>query len=407
MCRDATSSRDLLTRQGSPAVVDTRVPARRILVVDDEPAVRRLLSDLFASEGYLVGEASDGEQALQQLRLALPNIVVLDLMMPVMNGLEFVATCRKIDAFAELPIILVSAMYGATAKWLSGTDVNAFLGKPFGIDELLALVELHARPTITNPSAPALPMATESPEAPVRVLLVLDHVAMANVAKLTLNHGAYELRNVTSSTDVAAALAAWQPHLVLLDMDLEGVTIAQHIGALQTGGRRLPVIGLTRPGDLKSKLAAFEAGVQDILTLPFTPEELLARVVAVVRRSHRDTVAFTPVVEVGPFKLDILNRTVRSGAAEIRLTSLEQSLLYLLAANAGRAVSRKEIHTALWGTGSITESRRADRQVRNLRARLLDVWTQQEFIATVPGRGYRFLLTEPDRSAALAESSPP
>jgi two-component system, OmpR family, response regulator ResD len=365
-----------------------------MLVVDDEPAIRRILSDLFASEGYLVSEASDGEQALQQLRLAPPNIVVLDFMMPVMNGLEFVAKCRQIDGCAELPIILVSAMHGATATatWLSGIDVNAFLGKPFDIDEILALVELHARPTITD-STRELQLAMEPPQAPVRVLLVLDNVVMASVAKLTLNHGAYELRNVTSSPAVAATLAFWQPHLVLLDMELEGATIMQQIGVVQPGGARLPVIGLTRRGDLKSKLAAFEAGAQDILTLPFSPEELLARVVAIVRRSYTDTVAFTPVVEVGHFELDILNRTARSGTSEIRLTSLEQSLFYLLAANAGRIVSQKEIN-ALCGADSIDDNASADRQIRNLRARLLTVFTQQEFIATVPGRGYRFLSTE-------------
>src|SRR5205814_6143946 len=123
-------------------------------------------------------------------------------------------------------------------------------------------------------------------------------------------------------------------------------------------------------GDLKSKLAAFEAGVQDILTLPFAPEELLARVIAVVRRSYRNAVAFTPVVELGQLEVDILNRTARTGTSELRLTSLEQSLLYLLAANAGRVVSRKEISNTLWGADSGAESSSVDRLVRNLRARL-------------------------------------
>jgi DNA-binding response OmpR family regulator len=92
--------------------------------------------------------------------LVRPNVVVLDLTMPVMNGLEFVAKCRQTQGCAELPIILLSAMYGTirTATWLSETGINACLGKPFGIKEILALVELHARPTIAYPTD-ALPVA--------------------------------------------------------------------------------------------------------------------------------------------------------------------------------------------------------------------------------------------------------
>lgn len=78
-------------------------------------------------------------------------------------------------------------------------------------------------------------------------------------------------------------------------------------------------------------------------------------------------------------------------SAELHLTALEQSLLYLLAANAGRVVSREEILDALWGQDYVPESNVVDRQVRNLRARLSDDWRRPRFIATVPGRGYRFM----------------
>jgi DNA-binding response OmpR family regulator len=121
----------------------------RILVVDDELAIRQLLTDLFVSEGYLVSQAANGEQALRELQLVEPNIVVIDLMMPVMSGLEFVAKCRQVPGCSALPIILMSAAYGAgrTAPRLLGTDikVNAYLSKPFEIAELLALVALHTR----------------------------------------------------------------------------------------------------------------------------------------------------------------------------------------------------------------------------------------------------------------------
>jgi DNA-binding response OmpR family regulator len=231
------------------------------------------------------------------------------------------------------------------------------------------------------------------PRGPARVLVVLDRPVLVELIKLTLNHAVYTTRAVTTATDAANALSEWQPHLAILDMDLDGAQIMALLGAKPVGGMRLPVIGLTRRGDLKTKLAAFEAGVDDILSVPFAPEELLARVIALVRRAYSDAVTFTPVIKLGELEIDILNRTVREGTSELQLTSLEQSLLYLLAANAGRVVSREEILDTLWGVDYVAESNVVDRQIQNLRARLQDDWRKPRFIATVPGRGYRFLPT--------------
>jgi DNA-binding response OmpR family regulator len=214
---------------------------------------------------------------------------------------------------------------------------------------------------------------------------------MIALIKMTLNHGVFTTRAADSANEVARVLAEWQPHLAILDMDLDGAQIMALFGAGRVGGLPLPVIGLTRRGDLKTKLAAFEAGVDDIVTVPFAPEELLARVIAVVRRAYRDAVTFTPVIKLGELEIDILNHTVHSGSSELHLTSLQQSLLYLLAANAGRVVTREEILDALWGVDYVAESNVVDRQIRNLRARLQDDLRQPRFIATVPGRGYRFL----------------
>jgi DNA-binding response OmpR family regulator len=233
------------------------------------------------------------------------------------------------------------------------------------------------------------------PDGPARVLVVLDQPLLIELIKLMLNHGVYSTRVVAIAGEVSAALTGWRPHLVLLDMDLDGAQIMTLVAATTGAAGHLPVIGLTRRGDLKSKLAAFEAGVDDIMTVPFAPEELLARVIALVRRAYSAAVTFTPVIKLGELEIDILNRTVRAGTSELHLNSLEQSLLYLLAANAGRVVTREEILDALWGVDYVAESNVVDRQVRNLRARLQDDWRKPRFIATIPGRGYRFLRTFP------------
>jgi DNA-binding response OmpR family regulator len=237
------------------------------------------------------------------------------------------------------------------------------------------------------------------PRGPVRLLLVLDRRTIVEMIKLTLNHGVYMTRTASTAEQAVAVLDKWQPHLVIFDGDLDGQQVMQHVVARAVHDARLPAIALTRRGDLRTKLAAFEWGVDDILTIPFAPEELLARVVAVLRRSYSDAVTFTPVIRLGELEIDILNRTVRVGHSELHLTSLEQSLLYLLAANAGRLVTREEILDTLWGVDYVAESNVVDRQIRNLRARLQNDWKRPRFIATVPGRGYRFLPTYTDEAA--------
>lgn len=228
---------------------------------------------------------------------------------------------------------------------------------------------------------------------PARALLVIDQLVLADVVKLALGHGQYTTRLVRTVEEAAAAFANWTPHLVVLDMDAAGSSLLETlVDATQTGAR-LPVIALTRRGDLKSKLTAFDRGVDDILTVPFSPEEFVARVLAVMRRTYREAVVFTPVLRLGDLEIDILNRRVRAGDTELHLTSIEQSLLYLLAANAGRLLSRDEILDHLWGADYVAESNVVDRHIRNLRVKLENHSRRSRYIATVPGRGYRFLPT--------------
>jgi two-component system KDP operon response regulator KdpE len=226
---------------------------------------------------------------------------------------------------------------------------------------------------------------------PARALLVVDQPVLAELVKLALNHGRYSTRTTRTAAEATAALTEWRPHLAVIDMDIAGSAILD--GLRQ--GPRLPVIALTRRGDLKAKLAAFERGVDDILTVPFSPEEFVARTLAVMRRTYSEAVEFAPVLRLGDLEIDILNRHVRAGGSELHLTSIEQSLLYLLAANAGRLLTRDEILDHLWGVDYVAESNVVDRHIRNLRAKLENHARQARYIATVPGRGYRFVPTIP------------
>jgi two-component system KDP operon response regulator KdpE len=229
-------------------------------------------------------------------------------------------------------------------------------------------------------------------QGPIRVLVVEDQPQVVKLVKLTLNHGTFVTQDARDAAAATTLLADWQPHLAVVDMDLGGDQFLRQIGSVSwRSGACLPTIALTRRGDLKNKLAAFDQGVDDILTVPFAPEELVARALAVTRRAYGEAVTFQPVLRLGDLEIDILNRHVRAGSLAIQLSGLEQGLLYLLAAHAGEVVTREEILDTLWGPDFVAESNVVDRYVRRLREKLHDDWQHPRFIATVPGKGYRFI----------------
>ena len=112
-----------------------------ILTADDDPQVLRLVARNLAFEGYDVLTASDGELALEQIEAHQPDLVLLDVMMPKMNGL---AVCQRVREFSTVPIIMVTAREQDTVR---GLDLGAddYLTKPFSLDELLARVEAVLR----------------------------------------------------------------------------------------------------------------------------------------------------------------------------------------------------------------------------------------------------------------------
>jgi DNA-binding response OmpR family regulator len=239
---------------------------------------------------------------------------------------------------------------------------------------------------------------------PVRALLVIDQPVLAGVVELALNHGTCITRVVPDAREAVAVLNDWRPQLAVVDLDVGEEELIDRLEQGRPRAQRVPVIALTRRGDLKTKLEAFERGIDDILTVPFSPEELVARAIAVMRRTYGEIGVLSPALKVGELEIDILHRCVRAGGHELHLTSLEQNLLYLLAANAGRLLTRDEILDYLWGTDYAAESNVIDRHIRNLRAKLQNDWKRPRYIFTVPGQGYRFV-GDSRRSSSHASAS--
>jgi len=227
-----------------------------------------------------------------------------------------------------------------------------------------------------------------------RAIVLHDRPLVVDLIELTLNHGLFQVRRAESLAEAEAILARWHPHIGLLDMDhVDSVALLQELTAIDALGRTTPVLGLTRRGDLPTKLRAFDLGVDDILTVPFSPEELLARCMVIARRASGTDRPIVPTIRLGEIEIDIVHRRVRAGSSLVHLSAIEQSLLYLLASRAGRVVSRDEILDAIWGADFVAESNIVDRHIRTLRIKLKDDYRQPRFIATVPRAGYRFIPT--------------
>ncbi|HEX4897340.1 MAG TPA: response regulator transcription factor [Candidatus Limnocylindrales bacterium] len=234
---------------------------------------------------------------------------------------------------------------------------------------------------------------------PRRALVLHERAMVVDLIELTLNHGMFVVRAARNLAEAEEILADQRPHLAVIDMDHDdSTTLLGRLGVSNSLARSVtPVLGLTRRGDLRTKLRAFDLGVDDILTMPFSPEELLARSIVLSRRATGTDRPIVPTIRLGEIEIDIVNRQVKAGESVVHLSGIEQSLLYLLASRGGRVVSREDILDTIWGTDFVAESNIVDRHIRSLRIKLQNDYRHPRFIATVPGKGYRFIPTFSNR----------
>jgi DNA-binding response OmpR family regulator len=220
---------------------------------------------------------------------------------------------------------------------------------------------------------------------------------LGNLVSLTLQHGRYETQRCTNAQVCREILRDWAPHLAFIDLDLFEPFI-EVVGSGLTHGH-MPILAFTRRRDTALKLSAYERGVDDIVEVPFTLDEIVARPFALLRRAHGIPVAIVPKIRLDGLQVDLIEQRVTVGGRDLQLTPIQQTLLYLLAANAGRSLSREDLLTSIWGSEFEIESNVVDRHIRELRVKLGDEWRAPRFIETVPGAGYRFK-AQPSQSDA-------
>ncbi len=197
---------------------------------------------------------------------------------------------------------------------------------------------------------------------------------------------------VEAADGEAGLAAARRPdvRLVLLDLLLPKLDGMDVLKKLRTTHPTLPVIILTARGTEEERVAGLKAGADDYVVKPFSARELLARVEAVLRRSPERPTAVQRLRD-GKLTVDLARREFQAGRGERQaLSETECSILTHLAANAGRAISREELLSRVWGVGGGVETRTIDMHVARLRAKLSAATSDdgERYIVTVRGMGY-------------------
>ena len=222
-----------------------------------------------------------------------------------------------------------------------------------------------------------------------RVLVVEDESAIAELISINLRHAGYDVTIASNADQAQIEVDGVLPDLVVLDWMLPGqsglVLAKRWRGQART--RELPIIMLTARAEEGDMISGLDAGADDYLTKPFSTNELLARIRAVLRRKAPE--ALDTLVDVAGLKLDPSTRRVARDDREVRVGPTEFRLLHFFMTHPERVHSRAQLLDRVWGDHVFIEERTVDVHVKRLREALEPVGCSR-MIETVRGAGYRF-----------------
>lgn len=228
---------------------------------------------------------------------------------------------------------------------------------------------------------------TSHPGHPTRLLVADDDRAIRESLERLLT---LEGHGVTTVADGALALESARANdvdLIVLDLmmpSVDGLTVCR---VLRAEGDRTPILMLTARTETSDRVAGLDAGADDYLPKPFDPEELLARVRALLRRTRTEPTSESPVLQLADLRLDPAARRAWRGERELELSKTEFDLLELLLRNAGIVLGRSRIYEEIWDYDFGPDSKNLAVYISYLR-RKVDDGADTKLIHTVRGVGY-------------------
>ncbi|HYV17929.1 MAG TPA: response regulator [Verrucomicrobiae bacterium] len=219
------------------------------------------------------------------------------------------------------------------------------------------------------------------------ILVVDDEKDIVDLMRYNLVQAGFRVVSASDGQQALDLARRERPDLVVLDLmlpTLPGTEVARLLRQ-EEKTRSIPIVMLTARGSEVDRVVGFELGADDYVVKPFSPRELVLRVQAILRRDVRDEgeekITFDPLV------IDLAAHVVRLKGREVGLTATEFKLLHRLARRPGRAFSRDQLLSDVWGYSGDLETRTVDTHMKRLRAKLGIVGS---WIETVRGHGYRF-----------------
>ena len=225
-----------------------------------------------------------------------------------------------------------------------------------------------------------------------KVLVMEDEPNIRSFVVINLKRAGYEtieagdgeeaLERIRENPDIKVALLD-----IMLPGEMDGFEVCRRIRA---GNAQMGIIMLTARTQEMDKVTGLMTGADDYVTKPFSPAELTARIDALFRRLGGDTNANSELLMQGPFVMNTRNHTLEKNGNRIRLTQVEYAILKLFMQNPGRALSREDILSAVWGREYEGELKIVDVNIRRLRIKIEDDATTPTYITTVWGFGYKW-----------------
>jgi two-component system KDP operon response regulator KdpE len=223
---------------------------------------------------------------------------------------------------------------------------------------------------------------------PPLVLLVEDEPPMRRFLRAALTGHGFRLIESETGGDALVQAATRSPDVILLDLglpDIDGLEVTRRLREWS----KTPIVVLSARGQEQDKVDALDAGADDYLTKPFGVPELLARLRVALRHTQQLAGENEPVFTVGELRMDLARRQVFVQDREIHLTPTEYKMLALLARNAGKLITQRQLLLEVWGPGNTTQVQYLRVYMGQLRRKIEPDPTRPQYLLTEPGVGYR------------------
>jgi DNA-binding response OmpR family regulator len=223
-----------------------------------------------------------------------------------------------------------------------------------------------------------------------KVLVIEDDAAILRGLADNLMHEGYEVLTATNGEAGYGLQRSQKPDLIILDLMLPRMSGLELCRKLRGEGVQTPILMLTARSEESDRVLGLDLGADDYVTKPFSLRELMARVRALLRRTH-SSADLPDALQFGDVEVDFRRYLARRRGKPVDMTRKEFATLRLLVARAGEVVTREELLNEVWGYDSYPVSRTVDNHIAGLRAKLEKDPARPVHIRTVHGVGYKFV----------------